>query len=264
MAASTLASATGDLNRALRLNHVWFFQAYHAISAKYRRSVLGPFWLAGSMVATSLALAVVFGGLFGQSLRETLPFIMAGILSWSLVSMPIGEGPETFVGFAGIIKNNNFPFMYYVFELVCRNLIILMHNVLVYFVVILLVGGYHGFHWSILFSLPLITINVILYCPLIGMFAARYRDIRFLFPYLGQMLFFMTPIFWDAKGLHGARALIAAYNPLYHLIQVMRQPLLGAAASAVDWGASVLVALVGLALWVFFFRSYRHRIPFWV
>jgi ABC-type polysaccharide/polyol phosphate export permease len=264
MPSNNFAGALADLRRAIQLRHVWFFQAYHSITSKYRRSILGPFLLAGSMVATSLALSLVFGGIFGQSLHDTLPFIMSGIVSFNFLSQPIGEGPETFVAYGGMIKSNNFPFMYYVFESVSKNFITFLHNLLIYFILMIAIGAYSGVHWSFLLALPLIFLFLVIYMPLVGLLGARYRDIRFLLPYLGQLIFFITPIFWRPSALHGMRANLVTYNPFYHLLQVLRQPLLGSPATMGDWLGSLVTVGVGLLAWLFFFGLHRRRIPFWV
>lgn len=264
MNGSRINNSVTDMARALRLYRIWIYQSYHAISAKYRRSLLGPFWIAGSMVVTSLSLAIVFGGIFGQPLKEFLPYITSGLLVWSEVALPLLEGAEIFVGSSHIIKNHAYPFSFYVLEMVGRNFITYLHNLVVFFLLVLCVQSLTPIHWTLLPGLILTYVTVIFYATLAAMLGARYRDIRFIFPYLGQLLFFITPIFWKVDHMQGARRLIAELNPLYHLVQLTRLPMLGKQPTVDNWIYSGITLLVGVVLWLIFFNMNRRRIAFWV
>ena len=39
--------------------------------------------------------------------------------------------------------------------------------------------------------------------------------------------FLVTPVFWDPSILSGKKTLIADLNPLFHMIQILREPMLG-------------------------------------
>jgi len=117
-----MGKAFADLSNGLGLSHVWVRQAYHAISAKYKRMVLGSLWISGAMVASSVSMAIVFGGIFGQVLKVALPLIMAGLLTYAMIVFPLSEAPEApeaFVGNSTIIVNYAYPFTYFIFEAVC-------------------------------------------------------------------------------------------------------------------------------------------------
>ena len=264
MNSSRMMAGVKDLEAALRLYRIWVYQGYHSVASKYRRSLLGPFWIAGSMVATALSLAIVFGGIFGQPLSEFLPYITSGLLVWAVVAMPMTEGTEIFIGSAHIIKNHAYPLSYYAFEMIARNFITFLHNLVVFVVMTLCVHALKPIHWTFLPGMVLTYLIVVFYSTLAGMLGARFRDIRFIFPYLAQLLFFLTPIFWKADLIQGPRRLIAELNPLYHVVQLMRRPLLGQPPTVENWVNSGVVLLVGVVLWLIFFTINRRRIAFWI
>ncbi len=72
----------------------------------------------------------------------------------------------------------------------------------------------------------------------------------------------MTPVLWPAEMLRGrSRALgwVVDLNPLYHLLEVVREPLLHSRpASAASYGAAGLL-LVGLALAALYLTRRFHR-----
>ena len=57
---------------------------------------------------------------------------------------------------------------------------------------------------------------------------------------------------------------IADSNPFYHMVQIMRSPLLGQAPDLLSWAVTILMAITSLALALFVFVRYRHRIIFWL
>ena len=64
---------------------------------------------------------------------------------------------------------------------------------------------------------------------LFGMVSARFRDVPPLVGNIIQILMFVTPIFWFSSQLGPGAQPIITYNFMFHLIEVMRAPMLGAA-----------------------------------
>jgi lipopolysaccharide transport system permease protein len=57
---------------------------------------------------------------------------------------------------------------------------------------------------------------------------------------------------------------LISYNPLYHVLEVFRAPLLLAAPSAVNWLVATGTAIVGWMFLILLFARARKRIPFWL
>jgi ABC-type polysaccharide/polyol phosphate export permease len=259
-----LSKSINDLKRGILLYPTWLHQAYHEVSSKYKRTVLGSLWISGGMVATSLALAIVMGGIQGQDLPDILPYVMGGIIAYALSGYVMSEAPELFMSAAPIIKNHAYPFTYYSFESITRTFIIFLHNIVVYYIVTAMLMKLTVPHWSILFALVLVYFNSAIWGSLMAMLAARFRDMRFMLPFLSQIVFFITPVFWHPGNLKGWRTTIIQFNPFYGLMEIVRSPLLGQAAPMVAWAQSVTCLAVGALLWLVFFSRFRSKIAFWV
>lgn len=258
------SKAIKDVKNALLLWHVWFYHAYHQISSKYKRTFLGSLWISASMVTTSLSLAIVFGGIFGQSLKESLPFIMSGILCFGIAGFPITEGQETLMANAGIIKNHAYPFTFYVFEAVSRSLMMFLHNLVIFYITMAIVGSLAVPHYTIIFAIPIIILYMCFLTMITSMLAARFRDLRFLLQYIGQLMSFLTPVFWHPNQLTGWRKLIVDLNPLYGILEILRSPLTGHPAPKVAWILAIVSVCVGAIIWLIAFPRFRKRIPYWV
>lgn len=261
---SLIYKALNDAKLGVGLHRIWIYQAYHSITARYKRSIFGPLWMTASIIVTALSLSIVFGGIFGQPMREFLPYITAGLLLWGPISMPMNEAPEIFVQSSHIIRSHPFPFTFYVLEMVCRNFFLFLHNAAAFFVVALFAGGLAAPNWTIVPAVILVYLTICFYSSLSAMIAARYRDVRFIFPYVAQLLFFVTPVFWHADQIKGPRRLLAEYNPLFHLLEIVRKPLFGSVGRPIDWIDSSALLLLGVILWLLFFPANRRRIAFWV
>jgi len=68
---------------------------------------------------------------------------------------------------------------------------------------------------------------------------------------------------WQVDML-GDRRELADLNILYHLIQIVRAPLLGEPGAAFSWIVVTGVGLVGGALAFGLFVRFRSRISYWV
>jgi ABC-type polysaccharide/polyol phosphate export permease len=253
-----------DLISGLSLWHVWLYQAYHDISAKYKRTALGSLWIAGSMVVTSLSFGIAFGALFGANLADTLPHIMGGFLCYNLIAYVLQEAPETYLSNSGIISNHAYPFTYYSFEMVAKNVLFFLHNLVVFLIVLVVLQKFSVPHWSIIIGLPVVLLNMLTWGTLAGLISARYRDLRFLLPYFSQMVIVLTPIMYKPEILKKNQLIIVDLNPFYPFVEMVRAPLLGQAMPVHFWNMAMIVSGLGVALWLIFFNLFRKRIAFWV
>jgi ABC-type polysaccharide/polyol phosphate export permease len=223
-----------------------------------------------------VALAVLFGALFHQPIEQSLPYVMGGLIAFTMVGYVFYDGAELFMASGGVIKNHAYPYTFYVFLSVCRSFFLFLHNLVVYWIVMAIVQVMaisHGPttvqaltlpHWSILLALPLSLVFMFAWGTLTAMMASRFRDMRFLLPYLGQLFSYLTPIFWHADNLQGVLRTVISLSPMYDLVEIIREPLLGKPADILAWELALAYTGVGVVLWFVFFSMFRRRIAFWV
>src|SRR5687767_13211467 len=71
--------------------HLWGMLGWHDIRQRYRRSLIGPFWLTISTGVMVLALGILYAGLFKFDVSSYLPYLGVGLITWSLISTVINE-----------------------------------------------------------------------------------------------------------------------------------------------------------------------------
>ncbi len=258
------AQAFADIVSGARLYALWSRFAFHDIRQRFRRSVLGPFWLTLSMGIFVGTLGFVFSTLFHQDAAKTLPYIATGIIFWGLLTTCINEGTMVFVSAESDIRNLPIPLSVHFYRMMARNLIIWGFNMAIYLVMAVWFDLMLG--WNALMFIPgfiLFLINVAWISLAAGVLSTRYRDIPQVIANAIQVVFFLTPIFWSPANLPSRPAFILL-NPFYHLIEIVRAPLLGEAASLESWGICVGGALVGFGFTAWLYRRAHARIAYWV
>ncbi|PXV58959.1 putative hydrolase, CocE/NonD family [Dyella jiangningensis] len=94
---------------------------------------------------------------------------------------------------------------------------------------------------------------------------ARFRDLSQIVGSVLQVAFYLTPIMWLPRSLPAnVSVYLLDFNPAYHLLEIVRAPLLGQWPSAMNWGVSAALAVVGWALALFIYGRYKRRIAYWL
>lgn len=261
-----VTSAGEDLLRGLGRWDLWGRLGWLEVKRRYRRTMIGPFWSTISLGIFVGALGAVGSGLWNQNAGEYLPFLSAGMVVWIMLSTVLNEAGALFVGGVGLFRQTRFDYSILVFACVWRNFITFLHNLLVY-IVVLLIGAPHILSWSVLLAVPgllLLFINEAWMTLLLGMFCLRFRDVQQLVSSLIQIAMFITPIFWSPEHLPGKRQFVfVTLNPLYHLIQIVRAPLVGQVPTMTSYTAVLLIAVAGWGLTYAVFVKFRKRIAYW-
>ena len=262
--ASQTELAIRDLVLGARARHLWGLLGWQDIRRRYRRSVLGPFWLTISMGVFVAALGTLYGSLLRVELSVYVPYLALGFIVWTLVASSFTEGCVAFTGAEGIIKQTTQPLSVHVYRIVWRNVIVFFHNAVIFVVVALVFSHWPG--WTGLLALPglvLVCVSCVWAGLLLAIVSARFRDVPPLVASLMRVMFFLTPIIWMPSLLPG-RALLLELNPFYHFLELVRAPLLGQAPGLVSWLAVAGIALGGWLLTFVMFRRYRRRIAYWI
>lgn len=258
------ALALKDLKDGVSSIHIWPMLGWQEIRQRYRRSVMGPFWLTISTGAMIGGMGPLYSKLFGQDLGAYFPYLTISFIVWLLMANLINDCSNAFIVAEGFIKQIKLPLTIHILRVVWKNLIIFAHNLLIVVLVFLFYPPEMGWH---LLQLPLgllmIALNALWFGVLIGLFCARFRDIPQIIASVVQVAFFLTPVMWKADML-GKHMWAAQINPLYHFIEIVRAPLVAGGASLQSWSAVLLITLIGYAVMIMVFSRFRARIAYWV
>jgi ABC-type polysaccharide/polyol phosphate export permease len=264
---SLRTTAWEDIVGGLRRWPLWTRLGWLEIKRRYRRTTLGPFWAAISLLVFVFAIGGLGSGLLGRQSQEYLPYLVSGMVVWVMLSTMIIESCVVFLHGVNLLRQMRFDYSILVYALLWRNLIAFVHNLSVYlFIMVLYAPEKLGLMqlWA-LPGLLLILLNGAWIAMLLGMFALRFRDVQPLVQSLIQITMFVTPIFWPADKLVGMRRIIyVGLNPFYHLMVIIRNPLMGLLPPLNSIFAVMLITVMGWTVTYFAFSFFRKRIAYWV
>ena len=236
------------------------------IRQRYRRSILGPWWITISTGVMIACIGVIFGTIFKSPMQEFLPFLSAGLIIWGFISSTVMDATNVLISAEAIIKQLPIPVFSHILRMVGRNLIVFFHNLLIFPVVGLCVQK--GINWNIFYFIPgivILTLNLLWISLLLAVICTRFRDMTQIVGSLLQIAFYLTPIIW-MPSLLPARAsfMLLDPNPVYHLLAIVRDPLIGLSPSLMNWLVSTGLLLIGSLLSLLLFNRYRARISYWL
>jgi len=211
-----------------------------------------------------LALGTVFSQLFKMPVDEYLPFLATGYLLWFFISTLLTEAPNLFVENAAYLQDLKINLLVLLMRVVARNVIIFFHNIVIIIVLYFYFELWPG--WAAIAALPgflLVVANLTVVSLTLGILGARYRDIAPIIQNLVQVLFFISPITWLPK-LVGGNSPILYANPIAHLLELVRSPLLGSLPPALSWEVAGGLLVVNLVIALALYVSKSRRVVFWV
>ena len=233
---------------------------------RYRRSSLGPFWITISMGVMIGAIGFVFGSIFKSPMEVFLPFLAIGLIFWNYITATLMEGCSSFITYEAIIKQLPIPLMVHPARVIWKNTIILFHNLLILPLMFLILPKPLNFHMLLIVpGFILLILNVSWASLFFGIVCSRYRDLPQIISSLMQIVFYLTPIVWMPSLLPGRYGMaLLNLNPIYHLIEVVRAPVLGLNPSLTSWIVSVGLMILGWTFTLVFYGRFKSRVAFWV
>ncbi len=257
--------ALQDIWTGVNAWRLWTLFGYNDVKMRYRRSKLGPFWASLSMGIQVLVTGFVMSYLFHMTLQRYLPYICIGLIIWSFLTTIISEGATAFISSSELILQVKRPLFVYLLQVVWRNIIVGAHTVVIFFVVAFLFGLFPGPTYVLAIpGLALFLLNCVWAVGVVAILSTRFRDIPLIVTNAFMALFWLTPVVYELDQLSGMMKRLVSFNPLYHVLEVFRAPLLLVEPTAANWLVAIGTAVFGWAFLFLLFARTRKRIPFWL
>lgn len=210
--------------------YFWMHLALSDIRSRWRRSVLGASWSIIQPLGMTLLLTLVFSRLLGADIVTYAPYILSGLIVWECVTACVTGGALSFVQADAYIKQCRHPLAIYTLRTVLSSLMVLGLASLALFAWSAVVLPQNiGWHW--LGALTLFPVLALILWPLatlLAYVATRFRDVPHATGLIMQALWFISPVYFETRLFRqGGLDALVDYNPIYHLLQLVRAPLLG-------------------------------------
>lgn len=242
-----------------RFRELFYFLVWRDILVRYKQTVIGVSWSVLRPLVTMLAFTVVFGFL-AKLPSNDVPYpllVFAAMIPWNFFANALSEGAGSLVGNANLLTKVYFPRIIIPAGTLAVSLIDLAIS-LVIMAALMLWFGYLP-DWRIV-CLPLFLLLTALPVAGAGLwFAAlnvRYRDIRYLIPFLLQFGLYVSPVGFASNVVPEKWRLLYALNPMVAVIDGFRWSLLRGAAQLYP-SEIVFSAMVSFALFLSGLRYFR-------
>jgi ABC-2 type transport system permease protein len=256
--------ASVDIDDSLARRDLWIHQGLIDVVRRYRRTWIGPLWHTLHLGAMILLLGMVWSTIFKLDLRSYFLTLTPTLIVWALVSSMIVEGCGVFVAAQGTALSIRFPFTAFTFGHLWRVLLVFFHHLLLLAIVYVVFAAFPLN--TILLVIPgllVILINGFWMSLLLSILTLRARDVQQFVASGMQIAMFATPVFWPRDLLGERFAALVDYNPLYHLLLLGREPLVGRAPPLESWLWGATLAVFGMLFTLMLFGRVRHRLTYW-
>lgn len=231
---SSISEFVGDLKGAFLKPGYWIYASILDASLQFRNNRLGFLWILFSSVIFVLVLGQLYPQLLGISVLEYSIHLYIGLTLWNFVSHSITQSSNLSNAHKSFLASTvSISLIDMVFRTVTKNLIICLHNLLLFVLFVLLVTpediGFFGL-LTALAGLIAVVIFVAVASLVCCLSSAFLPDISEILNAVFRIGFLATPIIWmqdKISVIDSTRAGLRFYiefNPFYHLIELVRAP----------------------------------------
>ncbi len=260
-----MTRANTDLGNALAAWRIWIGLGWQDIQIRYQRTLLGPWWVTMGQMVTFIVMGMLFSAVLRTDVRQYMPYLSISIVTWNLFASIILESPLIFIDAKHLILSVRMPLLVHVLRSIVRQFLVFLHNFLAVVVVCLYFEQPVNESWFLLPLSVFLLLGIALPCSVaLAILGARFRDAQPILGIATQVLFFLTPIVWRWQDLPLASKWWVTINPLHHMLELVRAPLLGSWPDS-DSLFIVFLMMILLNLWAWgIFILFRSRVPYWI
>ncbi len=242
-----------------RYQELFYFFTWRDIKIKYKQTVLGFLWA----ILQPLLMMMIFSLFLGRALSlssQSLSYpvyVFSGLIIWNIFSTGLTGAANSMINNAVIIKKIYFPRLI----IPVSSVLVAAFDFLMAFALFVLVLVY--------FQQP-VSINALWYWPLglltsmlatlgLGCWLAalnvKYRDFRYVIPFLVQVLFFVTPVIYPVSLIEYPFLQYAlALSPMYAAVEFFRFPLTSVIVNPMFVYVSLVTNLLLLIIGIIYFK----------
>jgi ABC-2 type transport system permease protein len=256
-----------DMGRSLREPEFWAYSSWLDIVTKYRRSRLGIVWLLFPPVLYVGGVGYFYALLSKSDPLVYMPHLALGYLLFRLLSNVITESCSVLPGHASFILDGHLRLTDFVLRTLAKALFYLAAASPLIIVVLAISPVVQPLGLlSILPAFAIVLLNLVWISVVVALIGARFPDVSELTGSLFIFSFILTPILWKAEYApygtpHGTFMRI---NPLYHMIEIVRAPLLGEPLERLTLAYMVVMTLLGWFVAAYLYRRFARFVPVWV
>ncbi len=253
-----------DVTELWGYRELFGFLALRDVKVRYKQTALGALWAVIQPFVLMVVLSTFFGRVIDMEDKTGgVPypiFLYAGLLPWTFFAAAVGTSTQSMVNHAAMLRKVYFPRLVLPLSSVGAPL---LDYAVAFGVLLCLMGWYQVVPTVSILCLPLLVGVTVIAALGVGIglsgLTVRYRDFRYVVPFLLHVWFFVTPVIWPVKIVSEQYHWLLCLNPMGGTIEAFRAVVLG---QSIDWaalGLSTATALVCLMVGLAYFIRAERR-----
>ena len=241
-----------------------FFLVWKDIKIKYKQTLLGFLWVIIQPLLMVLVFVLLQRAIVIPISDSNIPyalFVLSGILYWNLFSSSVTNSSNSIVNNANMLKKIYFPRIFFPLS----SLLVSLFDFFIAIVIYIPLMFYYKIYptENIFWIFPLTLILVIMISLGIGSFFSAlnviYRDVKYVIPYFVQLLFFISPIFYNSKFIANKFINNIYYlNPFVGILELLRYGLFSMEPYKVGVLISIVSNVIVFILGLYYFRKIEN------
>jgi lipopolysaccharide transport system permease protein len=241
-----------------RYRELLYFLAWRDIAVRYKQTAIGVAW---AVIRPLLTMLIFVGFRHMAGLSTAGPpqplLVMAAVLPWQLFSSALTDASGSVVTNGNLISKVYFPRLVTPAAAVAVSLVDFLVTLALLVVLMAWYGAWPS--WQVI-TLPLFVLLAMALSLGSGVVLAaltvKYRDFRFVTPFIVQFGLFVSPVAFKASEVPAALRWVVLANPLVGVIDGFRWALLGGSTGLrpASVAYSAVAAVVLLWIGVAYFR----------
>lgn len=254
------ATSAGSLNlRELwQYRELFYLLVLRDLKVRYKQTLLGVFWAILQPASTAFIFTLVFSRI-SKPEDTGIPywlFALSGFTFWTFISSSVTFASNSLVHHKELVTKIFFPRVIVPASAVGAYFIDLLLTLLILFGGMAIYGA--AITWKIIF-VPLFLIFLLVLTISMSLLLAalnvRFRDVKFIIPFLLQVWLFISPVFYPTTWIPEKWQFVFALNPVSGCLDGFRHILFGTNLDWIKLSISVAVTIVLFLVSVYIFRK---------
>ena len=247
-----------NFRELIRYRELLYFLTWRDIKVRYKQTLLGATWAVLQPFFTMVIFTLFFGKI-AKLPSDGTPypiFYYSGLLLWTYFANGVSFSASSLVGGANLITKIYFPRL---LMPIASTIAGLLDYLIALSILVVMMFWYHVTPTVTILLLPFLVLCGFMAATGVGLWLSalnvKYRDIRYVIPFLIQLWLFATPVIYPSSMLPERFRWILSLNPMGGVIEAHRACILG--NKPIDWNS--LLISVGMILLIFISGAFYFR-----
>ncbi len=257
-----------EFGQSLRNPEFWALSSWLDIIVRARKSRFGILWLLAPSIVYVFGLGSFFAGMQPQgSTAGFFAHVALGAMVFRTLMASVISSANVFHASASFIMDGHMRLTDYVLESLAKAFFDMCMYLPVVVVALVLFGDISPQGMAVaLPALAVVYLNALWMSALFALVGARFPDFGQLLNTISVFLFLLTPIIWYADSMPASsmRGQFMRLNPFFHLVEIVRAPIMGDVVEASTLWSVAGMSVIGLLVATLAYRRYARYVPLWI